>query len=451
MADNDAICGAVLFAIERLILGIDWRVDPYHDPDKEPTPDDEKRATFVESCLHDMSESWESTLSGILTFLPYGWAFCETVYKKRVGPDEDTGERRSKYTDGKIGWRKVTLRAQETLWQWDIDDADGSIRGMVQQDPYSPGKGAVTIPIERALLFRTTAARQNPEGKSILRNAYRAWYIKRVIEDIEAIGVERDAVGMPIAWVPPKLLGANATADDLAVLTAIKAMIRQLRRNENDGFTYPLAYDASGNKLYDLTLLQSGGPRQFDTDKIIARWDQRIAMQVLADFLMLGHENVGSFALGASKIDLFLAAVSQFAWSVAETFNRHGIPRLMRLNGEPTDRCPTLAPVELSHVDLGLLGEYLSKMSAAGLLTGDDDLEDYLRDVAGLPEATREEPDGDVGPFVPGRAPAGLVPPPPGYEGAVPVGPQPAPPPGQPNQAPPPGPASARPAPPPAR
>jgi len=29
MSDNDPIVGALLFAIEKLILKVDWRVDPY--------------------------------------------------------------------------------------------------------------------------------------------------------------------------------------------------------------------------------------------------------------------------------------------------------------------------------------------------------------------------------------------------------------------------------------
>ena len=68
-----------------------------------------------------MSESWPAMLSQILSFLPFGFAYCEIVYKKRQGPDQKDSRRKSKYSDGKVGWRKIALRAQETLWDWEFD------------------------------------------------------------------------------------------------------------------------------------------------------------------------------------------------------------------------------------------------------------------------------------------------------------------------------------------
>ena len=61
----------------------------------------------------------------------------------------------------------------------------------------------------------------------------------------------------------------------------------------------------SGHKLYDLTLLQSGGQRQIDTDTIVQRYDQRIAASVLADFIMLGAHGGGSLALARTKVNFF--------------------------------------------------------------------------------------------------------------------------------------------------
>src|SRR5688572_30911069 len=51
---------------------------------------------------------------------------------------------------------------------------------------------SVTIPIQRALLFRPRYMKGNPEGLSTLRNTYRAWYFKRNIEQLEAQGLERE-------------------------------------------------------------------------------------------------------------------------------------------------------------------------------------------------------------------------------------------------------------------
>lgn len=390
MADNDPVIGAMLYAIERLILEIGWDVEPYMEQGaEEVTTEDAEAAVFVEECMQDMNESWSAMLQQILSFLVYGYAYCEIVYKKRVGPNQKDNSRRSRYSDGKIGWRKIALRAQETLWDWEFDE-DGDIAGMRQMDP-SASKGVVLIPLEKALLFRTVNARSNPEGRSILRNAYRPWKFKKTIEEIEAVGIERDLAGLPVAYVPPIMLSSAATADQISARNAIQQLIRGIKRNENEGILFPLAYDEQGRELYKLSLLNSGGSRQFNTDAIVGRYDQRIAMTVLADFILLGHEKVGSFALGASKIDLFTTAIQQIAQSIADVFNDHALPRLFKLNGMNTERMPKIKPEQIAHVDLSLLADFVTKMVQAGAITVDAGMDEYLRDLANLPKKIEEE------------------------------------------------------------
>ena len=429
MADNDPVVGAMLYAIEKLILAIKWEVRPYQDGDKPITKKDKDNAKFVEECMYDMSESWSAMVSQILSFLVYGYAWNEIVYKKRVGPDEEDGSKRSKYSDGKIGWRKIALRAQETLFSWGFDE-HGGVTAFYQVDP-SQGRGMVEIPIEKSLLFRTATPRNNPEGRSILRNAYRAYKFKKTIEEIEAVGIERDLAGLPVAYVPPSMLSSAATNAEVSARTAMQDLIRRIKRNENEGVLFPLAYDEQGRELYKLTLLNSGGTRQFNTDAVVQRYDNRIAMTVLADFILLGHEKVGSFSLGASKIDLFTSAIQQIADTIADTFNDHALPRLFRLNGMKTSRLPEIKAGEIVHVDLGVLGDFVSKMTAAGAMTPDAAMDNYLRGLANLPAKSEEE--GGM------MAPQGMDP----LTGAPPAG---APPAGAPAGAPPAPPAGAPPA-----
>ena len=387
MADNDPVIGAILYAIEKVITRLEWRVDPYSDQSRDGDPDetDIEIATFIEDCLNDMSDSWDATLSQILSMIIYGWSFHEIVYKRRVGPDQKDPSKRSKFTDGRIGWRKWAIRGQETLYLWTFDD-DGGIQGFQQVDPYT-GHGRIDIPIEKSLLFRTTAAKNNPEGRSLLRNAYRPWWFKRRIEEIEAIGIERDLAGLPIAYVPPEYLSGTATPDQQAVLSAIKQIVTSIKRNENEGIVFPQVFDEGGKPLFDLKLLSSGGSRQFDTDKVITRLDQRIAMSVLSDFILLGQDRVGSFALGATKMDLWSMSVDSIAKTIADTVNQHAIPRLLKLNGMDTERPPSLQYSEVAHVDLAEIADFVSKMTTAGVLAPDPALEDHLRELAGLPPA----------------------------------------------------------------
>ena len=386
MSDNDPTIGSIIYAIEKVILRLDWRVEAFSDKsaDGETSPKDQETAEFVNECLNDMSDSWDATLTQILSMLIYGYAFHEIVYKVRGGDSKDP-QRRSKFSDNKIGWRKFAIRGQETLWQW-MFDAEGGIQGLIQSDP-SASINIKAIPIEKALLFRVKNDKNNPEGRSLLRNAYRSWYFKHRIEEIEAVGIERDLAGLPIAYIPPEYLSSTASADQVSFRNSIEQIVQNVKRNEQEGIVMPLMYDESGHKMFDLSLLSTGGSRQFDTDKIINRYDQRIAMSVLSDFILLGHDRVGSYSLGTAKMDLWSMAVDAIANSIAEVINQYAIPRLLKLNGMDTARAPYLTYGEVSHIDLTEIADYVSKLANSGLLMSDPNLEDYLRELGGLPPA----------------------------------------------------------------
>ena len=383
MSSNDPIVGAVLFAIDMLIRQVDWRIDSVSED-----PVDQERKEFAESLMDDMSTSWTSTMSEVLSFLRFGYSYHEIVYKKRNGDTSDASTR-SKYSDGKIGWRKMPIRAQETLDEWQLDDT-GGVQGFTQIAP--PSYMPVTIPIEKALLFRTTMHKNNPEGRSILRNAFRPWFFKRRIEEIEGIGIERDLAGLPVIYAPARIMSASSNPEDRAVFTELQKIVTNIRRDEQEGVIMPGDRDSGGNRLYELTLLSSGGSRQFNTNEIINRYDQRIAMTVLADFILLGHEKVGSFALSDSKTALFSLAIKAWLDEIKQVFNQYAFPRVFKLNGMPLDNMPTLEYGDIETPDLAVLGKYISDLSGSGVpLFPDNQLENYLREAGNLPSKPEEE------------------------------------------------------------
>lgn len=388
MRDNDPVIGAILFAIDKLIRQVDWTVKP-----ASQQPEDIEAAEFVEECMDDMSMSWQDFISEVLSMLPYGWSFFEIVYKQRIGPTQSDPRRRSKHTDRRIGWRKFAPRSQDTFSRWDFD-AEGSVRGMWQIAP--PEFVEVYIPIQKALLFRTESFKGSPEGRSVLRNAYRPWYFKRRIEEIEAIGIERDMAGLPVAYVNPDILRSDASAEDRALFESIKDLVINVRRDQSEGVIFPNVYDEHGNKIYEFQLLNSGGNRQFDTNTIVTRYDQRIAMVVLADFILLGHEKVGSFALSSDKTDLFSVALHAWLNTIKEIINNYAIPRLFEANGFSLDSLPEIHHKDIETPDLTSLGDYITKLSGAGVqLFPDPDLEKYLREVASLPEKPEDLEEAD--------------------------------------------------------
>jgi len=378
MLNNDPTVGGIIFAIKMLCRRVPWRVTP-----ASAHPNDEEAAEFVETCMNDMSDTWVDTIDAILSMLGYGYSVHEIIYKRRCGDVFDP-TMRSKYSDGRIGWRKFPIRSQDTIYRWQFDD-HGGIQGVEQLAP--PHYYHVTIPIEKMLLFRTTTEKNNPEGKSLLRNAYRPWYMKKNIENIEAIGVERDLAGLPVALVPPELLTEGASQSQKNLLASIRDIVINIRRDAQEGVIFPKAYDTVGKELFELKLLSTGGQRQFDTDKIINRYDQRIAMTMVADFMLMGQDKVGSYALASSKTNLFSTAIGGQLDIIADIFNNYAIPRLFALNDFAISDYPKITHGDLMSVDLKELGEYIKNLAISGFpLFPNLDLEKYLMKVGNMPE-----------------------------------------------------------------
>ena len=375
MSENDDIVGAILFAIEMLIRQCNWNVEAGGGTEK-----DKEAAEFVKSCMDDMQDTWIDTISEILSFLTYGWSFHEIVYKRRMGNTKDQ-RTKSKFKDGLIGWQKLPIRAQDTLYQWEYDKED-NLLGMTQMPP--PSYGMCKIPIEKALLFRTKKRKGNPEGRSILRNAYRSWYFKRRIQEIEGIGIERDLAGLPVLYGPPNIdLWNENIPDNVTARACLERMVKNIRRDEMEGIVLPDGYR--------LELLSTGGARQFDTNTIINRYDTRIAMTVLADFIILGHEKTGSWALSSDKTELFAVAIGAFLDIICETFNSQGIPALIDMNKQHFSGItayPKMTHGDIEDADITKVSSFIKDMTGIGVLVPDDGLEDYIRQVGHLPERT---------------------------------------------------------------
>lgn len=377
MSNNDETIGAILFAIEMLVRQASWNVEPGGS-----TAKDREAAEFVKSCMDDMQQTWIDTISEILSFLTYGWSFHEIVYKRRMGRTKDN-RTSSKYDDGLIGWMKLPIRSQETLYQWEYDDQDNLI-GMTQMPP--PDFGLITIPMNKAMLFRTRSRKDNPEGRSILRTAYRSWYFKRRIQEIEGIGIERDLAGLPVITTPEGMDIWDKDDEDMnAIRAGLEALVKNIRRDSTEGLVLPFGY------TFELT--STGGSRQFDTNSIIARYDTKISQTVLADFIQLGHESVGSFALSSDKTNLFSMAICAFLDIICQTFNSQGIPALIDINGDHfagVTNYPRLTHGDIEDVDLATMATYIKDMTSIGVIIPDESLEDYVRQLGKLPKRTTD-------------------------------------------------------------
>lgn len=378
MSDNDAVVGAELYVIDMLIRRTPWHIEPFSE-DRT----DLANAEFLREVQGDMSHTWTDFISEVMTMLPFGWSFFEHVFKRRRGMNGRSPGAQSKFDDARIGIRKLAIRSQDSLYRWTFDDA-GGMNTFIQTP--APHFRQIEIPITKGLLFRTVVRKGNPEGRSILRNAFRSWVFKKRIEEIQGVGIARDLAGIPIGYVPPDILHTNANPANTELRRILQKVVTNLHNDKQAGILWPMVRDDSGNLMYDLKLLTTGGRAKHDITKVLQRYDTAIAMTVLADVILMGHQDVGSYSLASSKTNLFATSLGAFLDSIEETLNRHLVPRLFRLNGFPLDKLPQWKHGDVESVDLAELGTFIEKLSNAGAdLFPDINLENYAREQASLP------------------------------------------------------------------
>jgi hypothetical protein len=390
MKDNDPVIGAILMAFEMLLRAAEFRVEAAND-----SPEAEEAKLFVEQCFEDMEGTVDDFLAEVLTFLPFGFSVFEVVYKIRGGRNTSDMTRYSQFDDGRYGIQKLAPRAQWTIDRF-LTDANGAITG-VRQTALTLKMGSVEIPIEKLLHFRTSTINNDPSGRSILRNAFTSYHYASHIQMIEAIAVEREMNGIPVGRIPSEYLADSATAAQQGFTNAFKKILRDVKFNDQGFILIPsdVYENDDGSKtsipMVQFDLVTAKGTRAIPTGDVILRHQQNIARSVLADFLMLGSGDKGSFALSKSKTDLFLAAAAGYTEAISSVLNRQLLTRLWELNGFDPDLMPSIAFGDIAPVDLAELGAFVRDIAGAGMpLFPDDDTENTIRRAAGFPEKTMD-------------------------------------------------------------
>jgi len=372
MADNDSVVGSILYLAEMLIRGAKWSVEA-----AGKSEEDLAAAKFLESCMNDMEVSWAATITEVLSMMTYGFSLHEIVYKVRRGKEETNPRYYSKYNDGRIGWRCLPIRSQRSIAEWNYT-ADNVLESVTQESDV--GNKVVKIPMSKALLFRTKVSRDNPEGRSLLRNAYRSWFFKKHFEEIEGIGIERDLAGFPVLTAPADMdLWNEEDAYMVALRNRAEQVVSSVRRDSEEGLLLPHGWD--------LKLLTSSSSRQINIGETINRYDNRIAITMLSDIILIG-QRAGSFALAESKQSMLAAALQAQLLNIADVFNTTAVPRLFKYNTFKIEDFPKIVPNEIQQPSLRELALVLRSMGIN--IAGDIEMHNYFRHLLGMPALSQE-------------------------------------------------------------
>ena len=374
---DDVIIGTLLDAIKWPLLAADFDVEAA----SEEQPDLDAKEFLWQNMNMMHRQTWRSHVVDALESIEWGFSIGEIVLEKR--------------DDGRLWLANIEPRGQETLFKWGFDNEEDRdiATSFIQRDPDTGSTH--DIPLDKTVHMTFRGRKGNPQGKPLLRDIYRPWRFQKDMENLEAIGVERDVGGMPIYEWPEE---PHETEDE----DAVKEMLRNLRNDEEAYAMIP-----HGAKL----IAYSGGSKNMDIGAVIDRYKKEILMRGFAQWLMLGMGNVGTQALVQGDQDFFQLGLQAIQQILLETWNQQLVSFLFRYNSFPgITELPRMRWNNPGKVDLSALLDAYVKGGQAGILTPTEDDEEYVRSVMDAPDLPEGEGLGPRGPAQPEL--------PPGFPGA---------------------------------
>lgn len=339
------------------IRSAEWKIAP-----GTPAPDDLERASFVETCLfHGMKRPWDDFLRHALIHLWAGFMLFEQTFRNE---------------NGKTVLADLAPRLPRTLNKWITDQHSGDLLAVEQWAYADNSYRYYTIPEEDLLRFTCQQEGNNYEGISILRTAYKPYFIKQNLERIMAVGFEREHVGIPVITLPQ-----GHTENDKQRASKIGKNIR----------SHEMAYIVL-SEGWDVTWLKGAGAKAGRGGSILETLyylDRQLQQNVLAQFMSLGTTDVGSYALSNDQSRVFLMSLQSVARYIANTVNARTIKKLIDYNFAKTDVYPELMYQKIHAYNFVDLTASIANLVATGVIPPTAELEDYIYDLLGVPIAPR--------------------------------------------------------------
>jgi hypothetical protein len=277
--------------------------------------------------------------------------------------------------------RKLGFMLPRTIYNWNQDEY-GELTEIVQLLPGRPAR----VPASDLVYYRLNAEGDNWMGRSLLRPAYKPWFFKDRLEKIDAIGQERKAVGLPVAYPP-----SGADEDQRA---SVEAVLANVHTNEA-GYIIMPGPSAEWNKddpnAWYVDVVRFDSSSGTGIKDSLAYHRDAISSSYIGDFMRLGQDGVGARSLGEVQDNPFLTVVRALGTSiVAETLNKQLIAPLAGINFPNLEGFPRLTLSLHDDASLDELATFARKLHDAGMLQADPELEDYFRDRADFPPANKD-------------------------------------------------------------
>jgi hypothetical protein len=347
---------STLMMIELPIIKAEWKIAP-----GTPAPDDLDRASFVETCLfHLLARPWDDVIRHCLIYLWAGFMLFEPTYR---------------FEEGRTVLNDIAPRLPRTVYKWITDPKNNDLTG-VKQWVFRDGRYQyIDIPAENLILLSHRQEGQNYEGTSILRSAYKAYWYKQSLERIQAVGFEREHVGLPVIGLPEGYT-------DLDLKRAEK-LGKNIRSHEMGYLIRPPGWE------YDWLKAQGGARKGSGIQDTLYYLDRQMQQNVLAQFMSLGTTDVGSYALSNDQSRVFLMSLQTVAGYISNVFNAKIVKPLLDYNYPSTAVYPEIITQKIHAYNFMDVVTAVVNLVSSGVLPVTAELEDYIIDMLGVPMAPR--------------------------------------------------------------
>lgn len=349
MRRSDSTVHSALQMVKLPLLGLERDIEAASDDEF-----DQEVAAFIKRELFERNVNFHDFMRQMMTCFDFGFAVAEKTYELTTF----NGKTR-------VGIAELGFRKQVSIHAWETKEKEP---GVTQQLIGN----TVSIPQEKLMIFSTDKEGENYNGISLLRYAFKDWDIKDKLILVNAIGLEKLSMGIPVVE-----FDTNVSEKEKE---AARNYLRQMRANEEAYLEKP-----KGSMVEMLDMKASSTKDVLPTIKY---HDRQILLSVLGQFLDLGSSSgSGSRAVGDVHSDLFMLseeAANKFLVSVVQ---EQLIKQLCDLNySELPNGYPQLTSGHVKDDDVQALADAYQKFSSANLLTPEPELEQHIRKQLGAPD-----------------------------------------------------------------
>lgn len=350
----------LLRVVKNPIKSARWFISPADDEEES-----KKIADFISHVLFDNMgtqehpKSFEKFKTEALTAVEFGYSLFE-ITNKVVLNDPIFGSY--------VGLKGLDWRSPRTIEEWFISKC-GELE-QVRQTDNSQRSQDVLIPGKFILHIAPDMEGDNYEGISMLRPIYGNWLRKNVLRKLQMIGIERGATGVPIGMIPQGLINSPSQA-------ALENSLSRFVAHERQYIVVP-----EGLKVDSLKI-------EHDADKVqktIEAENVGMTKSFLANFMELGLNGSGSYALGTDLSDIFLSGIEVYANAIRTPINAKLIPWLVRLNFGEQRKYPELKIEGINDKAGKEFAEIMTMLKGNGLIQVTDRLKEVVHKRYNLPD-----------------------------------------------------------------